>query len=119
MTGKNNAKLIVGPVKVYGYHGVFDEEKILGKEFEVIVEFFTDISRLCETDDLTDSVDYTEIVDIIKSHFKDKRYNLLEKCAFEIKKSILLKYCVVSELRVKIIKKWPSVENVECFIVEV
>ena len=53
-------------IKVYAYHGHLPEEAILGGHFIVNVCVTADTSLVEESDDLTDTVDYVKIINIVK-----------------------------------------------------
>ncbi len=107
-------KIEVGPIILFGAHGVYPEEKKLPREFEIVVKidyFFKE-----------KFLDYTLIVDIVKNIFYKKVYDLLEDMALDIKNEILnydYNSIPIEKVKVKITKKKPPIEHVEQFSVEV
>ena len=78
-------------LKLFGYHGCYDEEKEKGQEFEIEVEITitpSDIDRLWDEHinplKLEDMIDYSEVENKIKHTFNIRRYDLLEQLAAEI-----------------------------------
>ena len=51
----------------FGYHGVFDHEAKNGQDFFVDLEIHLDLSRASVSDDLTDTIDYGALADIVVS----------------------------------------------------
>ena len=65
-------------LEVYGYHGVFEEEKKQGQPFMINVEMKTDFLRAAREDELNYSTHYGEVCLFIKDIFKNnKQYFLL------------------------------------------
>ena len=57
-------------VKVFAYHGCLPEESIIGSEFLVDVIINTDFSVAAAIDDLSKTIDYCLIFDIIQDQMK-------------------------------------------------
>ena len=52
-------------VEVYGHHGVFPHEKRDGQRFLTDVTVWTDFRQAAATDDLTHTISYADIADLI------------------------------------------------------
>jgi dihydroneopterin aldolase len=52
-------------IKSFGYHGVFESENIAGQDFFVDVLLELDLTRASVTDDVSDTVNYAEITDLV------------------------------------------------------
>ncbi len=93
----------------YAYHGVYEEEKKLGGEYEVTV-----LVRYTETKmpvlHISETVDYVSVYNIIKQHMQQPRA-LLETVATTLAQDIFLAFSEVEEVSVEIIKKHPPVPN--------
>ena len=50
----------------YSHHGCFEEEQLIGTNFEVDVIIKTDTTEAEETDDLTKTIDYQSVYEAIK-----------------------------------------------------
>ena len=68
----------------YGFHGVNLAEKELGQRFVVDLDIFTDLARAGRTDDLGDTVDYSEVYRGIEDVVEGPSHNLLESVAAAI-----------------------------------
>lgn len=55
----------VNNLKVMAYHGVMEQERVVGNRFEVIVHIDCDFDDAARLDDVGLTVNYAEIVDII------------------------------------------------------
>lgn len=85
-------------MRFYAFHGVMEQEQIVGNTFVVDLKLDVDLSKASETDDLPDTINYAEIYRVVKAEMEIPS-KLLEHVAGRI-------------LR-KIRKKFPSIEKVE------
>ena len=96
-------------VKFFAYHGIHQEEAILGGNFEVNLSA-TYLPATLSVTDITDTLDYTSIYDIVKSHM-NMPTPLLETLATEIASEIIAKFSIVSAVVISIFKLHPPIEN--------
>ena len=81
-------KVDINNLKIFGYHGCFDVEKIHGQFFNINISYL--LSDNVENNDSLDSTtDYIKVVSYIKKVFNHKRYNLLEDLAIYISDNLL------------------------------
>jgi len=95
-------------LEVYGHHGVAPEEKVLGQRLLFDVRLTMDECPAARTDDVTDTVDYTEVLDLVTEVTTVQSYSLLERLAQAIAESILRKF-PVDEVWVQVTKPHPPV----------
>tara|TARA_B100000965_G_scaffold230550_1_gene193046 strand:+ start:635 stop:997 length:363 start_codon:yes stop_codon:yes gene_type:complete len=76
-------------IKIYAYHGHLPEEAILGGHFVVNISVNTDTSKVEESDDLNDTLDYVKIIAIVKEQMSI-RSSMIEHPAARIADQILL-----------------------------
>ena len=93
---KENRFIIKIPkLKLFGYHGCYDEEKKKGQEFEVEIEITIvpiEASKMFSENSVDsseptleqDTIDYVEIENQIKRLFNTERCDLLERLAARI-----------------------------------
>lgn len=97
-------------MRFYAYHGVFEQETILGNQFEVNLRMEVDLSTACETDQLEDTVSYAEIYDLIKLEMMIPS-KLLEHVAWRIHRKIKERFPQITQIEVRLSKKNPPVEG--------
>jgi len=68
-------------LEVYGHHGVPAEERVMGQRLLYDVRLTIEECRAAETDQVEDTVDYTEVIDLITEVATEKSYSLLERLA--------------------------------------
>lgn len=59
-------KILVEGIKLYAYHGCMEEEGKIGGNYIVDVTMETDFSEAAATDDLTKTIDYVIVYNIVK-----------------------------------------------------
>lgn len=91
-------------LKIFGHHGVLEEEKIKGQEFLVDITLATDIRKAGLSDDLKETVNYAEMAEYIFEIFDEEIFDLIEAVAEKIARHLLIKYPMVKDVAVTIHK---------------
>ena len=76
----------------YGYHGVAEQEKILGGRFEVDLSLVFDMTPAIKSDHLKDTISYEDLYKLVHNVVTDSKYYLLEALAGKIIKEVFLKF---------------------------
>ena len=97
-------KIILSNLGFYGYHGVLEAEKTLGQKFFIDVELFLDTKEAGKNDDLTKSVSYADVYEIIKDITENKKFNLIEALAENIASEVLEKFTLINQIMVRVKK---------------
>jgi dihydroneopterin aldolase len=87
----------------FGYHGVNEEEKVKGQKFVVDIDLFCDLRLAGNSDDLSDTINYSIVYKIAKEILEGKSQNLIETLAEKIADSILGNWPEIA-VRIKISK---------------
>ncbi len=82
-------KIILKGLVFYGYHGTLPEERKLGQRFVVDVTLETDLRRAGDTDDLSKTVNYAEVLADVKAIVEGPPCELIETVAERIAKKLL------------------------------
>ena len=104
-------RIRITKIALYGRHGVSAAEREVGRPFEVDVEMEMDLSAAAESDDLTKTVDYSAVCEVVRQVNEGGPYHLLEAMAGEIAKRIL-EGVPVAEVTVRVRKPHPPVGSV-------
>lgn len=97
-------------MQFYGYHGVLQEESVLGQRFRATVSIAVNTERAGETDNVEDTVSYVDIYNICKDVIEGQRFKLIETVADRIASKILLDFeDMVFGCRVEIMKPDPPI----------
>ena len=81
-------KIKLNKIKLFGYHGVYEKEISDGQEFLISISLKVS-NKYARSDELDQTIDYSEILKKIKMIFNQKRYNLIESLAKDISREIL------------------------------
>lgn len=100
--------IFIEGLEVYGHHGVTDEEKVLGQRLLYDVRLSMDECDAAYTDDVADTVDYTEVIDVIVDVATTGSYSLLERLAQLTAEAIIRRF-PVDEVWVQVTKPHPPV----------
>jgi 7,8-dihydroneopterin aldolase/epimerase/oxygenase len=89
-------------LELLGYHGALEEERVTGQRFVVDVRLVAHDAGI-RSDQLVDTVDYTEVVARIQAISDGRRFNLIEALAAAIADDLLDNF-PVSAVRVRVRK---------------
>ena len=92
----------------HGYHGLFEEEKIIGNEFMVNVEI--GLSNEQKIDEINQTIDYSMVYKIIQDNMNIPT-PLLETLVANISNAIYVYDNRIKEISIKIEKKHPPIQN--------
>ena len=91
----------------YAHHGMYEEEKKLGGEYEVTVLIrYTEIKM--PVLHINETIDYVSVYNLIKKHMQQPRA-LLETIVTTLAAELFLLFAEAEEASIQIIKKHPPV----------
>lgn len=91
-------------LKIYAYHGVYDFENRDGQNFYVSATLYGNFQKAALTDELSDTVNYAEVVDIIIKYTASNVFGLIEKLADGLATRILNEYKAIDKIVVEVKK---------------
>lgn len=102
---------MIGTVKLkemelYGYHGCFEEEKIIGNYFILNFSARYNMGEAARSDSLNSAINYQELYTLIKEEFSISS-NLLENVAYRIMESCRESFPSIIEAKIEISKLNP------------
>lgn len=83
-------KVALNGIRIFANHGYYEEEAILGNEFEIDVVVDVEMDKE-GSDELKDTLNYESLFSIVKSEMAE-RSKLLEHVLFRIKSNIISAY---------------------------
>lgn len=100
-------------LEFYAYHGVADQERVLGNMFRVDVRLTVNLADAMKSDDIADTLNYAIVADIVKREMGVPS-RLLENVAWRIRRAVTERFdCIVAGC-VKVAKLTPPIPyNVE------
>ncbi|MFL2983266.1 MAG: dihydroneopterin aldolase [Candidatus Neomarinimicrobiota bacterium] len=89
-------------LKIPAKHGVYEFEKDKEGLFELDAELFLNLNLAGESDRLSDTVDYGQVVELIIDIFTSKDRNLIESVGEDICRRLLIDYPITKvHLRIR------------------
>ena len=82
-------KIRIRGLRVYGYHGVMEHEGDEGQYFIVDATIKVDAQRASSTDDISNTVSYAEIAQLIADNVRNNPVNLLETLSQRLANEVL------------------------------
>ena len=76
-------------IRLFGYHGVYTEERRQGQPFEVDVALQTDLKQAGQTDAIGHTIDYVEVYRTVEQVVTGPPMQLLEAVAEQIASKLL------------------------------
>ncbi|MDD5622641.1 MAG: 2-amino-4-hydroxy-6-hydroxymethyldihydropteridine diphosphokinase [Actinomycetota bacterium] len=108
-------KIIIKNLNLFGYHGVKEIEKKNGQNFlyniEILLNKDNFLSEDKNEDDLENTLNYSEVIKLIKYINNDHRFDLLETLAQTIADRILELYQMAEKVSVIIEKTSPPIKD--------
>lgn len=84
--------ILIDQLEFYAYHGASDEEQAIGHRYAVDVEIGFDTSRAGETDDLTDTINYSRVAKRIVEIGTTQQFRLLEALAASMADAVMAEF---------------------------
>ncbi len=94
MSAGSRDRLVFEGLTFYGYHGDHSAERELGQRFVVDLALTLDLRPAGETDDLAKTVDYVDLVAVLRGIVEGEPCRLIETVAERIAAAVLARYPV-------------------------
>jgi len=98
----------ISGIKFYAHHGCLEEETAIGGDYIVDISIQTDFRKAAAKDDLSKTVDYVTVCEIVREEMA-VRSKLIEHVAARIGDALIRKLPRVEEAEVKVTKLNPPV----------
>jgi dihydroneopterin aldolase len=97
-------RIVLAGMAFQARHGVLDWEKAEAQRFEVDLELVLDVQPAGLDDDLTRTVDYRGVYQVVRQIVESTTFNLLEALAEAIAHEVLAEQALVDEVVVRVRK---------------
>jgi dihydroneopterin aldolase/2-amino-4-hydroxy-6-hydroxymethyldihydropteridine diphosphokinase len=104
-------KISIKNLNLFGYHGVKESEKKDGQNFRFNIEISLKRGISLENDILQDTINYSEVIKILRDINNRQRFNLLETLSRTIADRIMKISPLVKKVSVKIEKTAPPIKE--------
>lgn len=99
----------INGLQLFARHGVFDFERLNGNTFELTVRLRYPIEEAMQTDDVSQTLNYAEAVDIIKAEMA-RPSDLLEHVVGRIRRALLDRWPLISGGYISLTKLNPPID---------
>ena len=96
--------LFIDNLEVFANHGLFEEENKLGQKFIFDIECELNYKKAMFSDEMSDSISYADIAEVVVKTATTNTFNLLERLAGEILKNIFTEFPQIENINLKINK---------------
>jgi dihydroneopterin aldolase len=97
-------KIYLDHLEFFAYHGCLEQEKKEGQTFYISLILELDLTMAAEDDDLTKTVNYGEVYDMVADITLHNKFDLIEKLAYTIINRILYTFSTVRAVAVRVDK---------------
>lgn len=95
--------IFINDLRLYAFHGVLPQERIVGGNYSVDIDVTLDLSQAMASDRVEDTVNYATLLDIVKQEM-DIPSALLEHVAGRMAEQICCRFTQIEEVMVRITK---------------
>jgi 7,8-dihydroneopterin aldolase/epimerase/oxygenase len=102
--------LVLNNLQFHAFHGVFEQEQLIGNTYFVDLKIGADFSKACETDLIEDTLDYTSIFHEVKEEMV-KPCKLIEHLAENICRRLKKQFSKIQSVEIKLTKQNPPLRG--------
>jgi dihydroneopterin aldolase len=99
-------KISLNNMQFFAHHGCFEAERVVGTNFCVNLSFDVDTSKAEISDDISDTVSYLDVYQVVKTEIQIPS-NLLEHVARRVVNAVYQAFPQISNLEIEIQKLNP------------
>lgn len=104
-------KIHINGIKTYAYHGAIQEERVLGQYFITDLVLHVDLTNASKTDNLSETVHYGEVYNLVEEIVKGEPVSLIERLAGKINAELFDRYDKIIEVETTITKPNPPIDG--------
>lgn len=97
-------RLSIVNAEFFAFHGVREEERNLGGKFQVDVDVLYDTKKAVVSDDLSDTVNYEEVLYLVNECMNGESCELIETLAFDIASAVIDRFALIRQSTVRVRK---------------
>ena len=102
----------INNLKLYAFHGVLEQEHSVGNTYRVDCQIEADLSRAMQSDQVVDTINYAEVVDIIQAEMRQPS-QLLERVAGRIIEQLTHRWTNIEHIDLRLSKQRPPIAGAD------
>ncbi len=112
MTRKGMYKLKIEPFRVWFHLGCEASERVHAQPVDIslIIKFHA-LPKACITDELKDTVDYSQFIEVARQLGKNMEFKVIEHLAYKLHEEFKKLIIIDSKLIIKVHKLFPPIEG--------
>lgn len=100
------ASIIINNLRIYAYHGVMPQERIVGGDYTVSLKVSLDLEKASVSDKIEDTISYAALKDVVEEEMAQPSA-LLEYVAGRIARRVCSDFPMVDDVEVQVVKLNP------------
>ncbi|MCX6140484.1 MAG: dihydroneopterin aldolase [Candidatus Kapabacteria bacterium] len=105
-------RLSISNADYFAFHGVREEERNLGGRYQVDVDVWYDTMKAVVSDDLSDTVNYEELLFLVNEHMSGEPCELIETLSYDIASAIIDRFPAVRQTTTRVRKLSVPIQQV-------
>ncbi|MBI5392600.1 dihydroneopterin aldolase [Candidatus Woesearchaeota archaeon] len=98
-------KISLTGIKINCIIGVNADEKTVKQELLLDVDLFLSVQKAAQSDNLNDTINYAEVLSLLRKTIESKQFNLIETIAQQSAELLLKNYPVLNKVTAAVCKK--------------
>lgn len=103
-------KILIENATFHAFHGVHEEESVLGTKFSIDLELTTDFSKAASEDDIEGTVNYSAVYSLLEKEVQQPS-KLIEHLAQRIIDCLKSNFTSISKVSIKVSKWNPPISG--------
>lgn len=96
-------KVFVKNIRLHAYHGVLQQERVVGNDYLVSVSVTCSLGNAVKSDSVEDTINYAAVYELVKEEM-DVPSNLVEHVAGRIAQRVLDGFSLADDVTVEVVK---------------
>lgn len=110
------AHLSIRNLRFHAFHGVASEERKLGGKYAIDLEIWYDASAAVQTDQLSDAINYEEVIETLYRSLNEHKFYLIEKVADYLLEKVMSRFHQIQKAQIRVRKLFPPVTHILDYI---
>lgn len=102
--------ILLNNMQFHSYHGVFDQEQLIGNTYFVDLKIGGDFKTACQSDRIEDALNYASVFTEVQEEMKNP-CKLIEAVAENICKRLKSRFESIRTLEIKVTKQNPPIQG--------
>ena len=107
-----NVTIEINRMRIYAFHGVMPQEKVIGNDFEVSVRLTYPADDAIHNDNLNGTLNYADVCDEIK-RIMSTPSSLLENVCGRLRDAFISRFPLIKQGSVKVVKIKPPIAGTQ------